>query len=64
MTPAQREKRRAFKEAMRARIRLIAQARNLPDAEVKKVMGRLKLSDLLCFAKQHGVAVDWLIAAI
>jgi hypothetical protein len=42
MTPAQREKRRAFKKAMRARIRLIAQARNLPDAEVKEIDGPAK----------------------
>jgi len=60
MTPAQWEHRRAFNEAMRTRIRLIAQERNLPSAEIKW-MGRLKHYNLLCFSQRHRVDIKWLI---
>jgi hypothetical protein len=54
------EERRAFREAMRARIRLIAQERKLPSVEIKWI-GRLKHYDLMCFAKRHRVNLDWLL---
>jgi hypothetical protein len=61
MNAAQREERRAFREAMRRRIRLIAKERNLPDTEIKW-MGRLKHYDLSCFSQKHRVDIAWLIA--
>jgi hypothetical protein len=60
MNPAQREERRAFNEAMRARIRLIAQERNLPDSEIKW-MGRLATRDLVSFMTRHNASADWLL---
>jgi len=54
------ERRRAFNEAMRARIRLIAQERNLPNSEIKW-MGRLEHYDLMCFAERHRLSYDWLL---
>jgi hypothetical protein len=61
MIPAQREERARFKQAIRARIALISTERGLPKSETAKVMGRLKLYDLLCFADRHRVDIEWLI---
>jgi hypothetical protein len=56
----QLEKRRAFNEALCARVRLIAAERNLPDAEIKWI-GRLRHHDMMRFVSQHIVSVDWLL---
>jgi hypothetical protein len=61
MNPAQREERARFNQAIRARIALIATERGLPKSETAKVMGRLKLNDLVCFSDRHRVDIDWLI---
>jgi hypothetical protein len=61
MNPVQREERRAFNKAVRARIRLIATERGLPKDEVKRVLGRLKHYDLMLFMERHWIDADWLI---
>jgi hypothetical protein len=53
-------RRRAFKEAMRQRIRDIAASRDLSDEEIKPVL-RLKHRDIGEFAEKHGVNLAWLI---
>jgi hypothetical protein len=54
------QERRAFKEAMRARVRLIATERNLPESEIRWI-GRLKHHDLARFVTRHKVSLDWLL---
>jgi hypothetical protein len=51
---------RAFNEAMRARLRLIAHERNLPKDEIKKVMG-LKHLELIHFVQRHQLSWEWLL---
>jgi hypothetical protein len=51
----------ADKNAIRARIALIATERGLPESEIKKAMGRLLTRDVLRFARKHRVNMDWLI---
>jgi hypothetical protein len=51
--------RRAFKEAMRQRIRDIAASRDLSDEEIKPVL-RLKHQDIAEFTEKHGVNLEWL----
>jgi hypothetical protein len=48
--------------AIRTRIRLIAQERNLPKEDTAFAFtGRLQTFDLCSFAERHGVSLDWLI---
>ena len=51
----------ADKDAIRARISLIATERGLPESETKKAMGRLATRDVVHFARKHRVNMDWLI---
>jgi hypothetical protein len=53
-------RRRAFKEAMRQRIRDIAASRDLSDEEIKPVL-RLKHREIGEFAEKHGVNLGWLL---
>jgi hypothetical protein len=52
--------RRAFKEAMRRRIRDIAASRNLSDEEIKPAP-TLKHHEIGRFVEQHGVNIEWLL---
>ena len=54
------EERRAFNDALRARIRLIAHERNLPKDEIKKVIG-LKQHQLVLFVQRHQLSWEWLL---
>jgi hypothetical protein len=52
--------RRAFKEAMRQRIREIAASRDLTDEEIKPVLG-LKHHEIGASAVKHSVSLAWLL---
>jgi hypothetical protein len=53
-------RRRAFKEAMRRRIRDIAASRDLSDEEIKPAL-TLKHQEIARFSEQHGVSIEWLL---
>jgi hypothetical protein len=53
-------RRRAFKEAMRQRIRDVAASRDLSDEEIKPVL-RLKHEAIGEFTEKHGVNLEWLL---
>jgi hypothetical protein len=53
-------RRRAFKEAMRRRIRDVAASRDLSDEEIKPVL-RLKHHEIGEFTEKHGVNLEWLL---
>jgi hypothetical protein len=55
-----RARSRAFKEAMRQRIRDIAASRDLSDEEIKPVL-RLKHQEIAEFTEKHGVNLEWLL---
>jgi len=61
MRTADKEERARVRNAIRARISLIATERGLPKSETKKAMGRLLTRDVMRFAKKHRVNMDWLI---
>ena len=52
--------RRAFKDAMRQRIRDIAASRDLSDEEIKPVL-KLKHHAIARFTEVHGVNLEWLL---
>jgi hypothetical protein len=52
--------RRAFKDAMRQRIRDIAASRDLSDEEIKPVL-KLKHHEIANFTEVHGVNLEWLL---
>ncbi len=52
--------RRAFKDAMRQRIRDIAASRDLSDEEIKPVL-KLKHHEIANFTEVHGVNIEWLL---
>jgi hypothetical protein len=56
-----REQRARFNDEIRRRIDLIAADCGLPRSAVAKVRGRLGHHDLVLFAEEHRVAIDWLI---
>src|SRR5229473_7988753 len=60
MNQKQLEERRAFKDAFRARVALIAAERQLQQSEIAWT-GRIKHYDLMCFARRHRVSLDWLL---
>jgi len=53
-------RRRAFKEAMRRRIRDIAASRDLSEEEIKPVL-TLKHHEIAKFTEKHGVNLEWLL---
>jgi hypothetical protein len=60
MSPEKKEERRAFNEALRARLRLVAAARGVPDAEMKWI-GRLRHYDLVEFVEKHRLIWAWVL---
>jgi hypothetical protein len=53
-------RRRAFKEAMRRRIRDVAASRDLSEEEIKPVL-KLKHHEIANFTEVHGVNLEWLL---
>jgi len=51
---------RAFKEAMRQRIREVAALRKISDDEIKPTL-RLKHQEIARFSEEHGVNIGWLL---
>jgi hypothetical protein len=60
MDPKRKEERRAFNEALRARLRLVAAERNIPDADMKW-LGRLRHYDLMRFVQKHKLCWKWVL---
>jgi hypothetical protein len=58
MNPKEKEERRAFNEAMRARLKLVAAERNVPDDQMKWI-GRLRHDDLVTFVHKHNLSWAW-----
>jgi hypothetical protein len=58
MNPKRLEQRRAFNEQLRARLKLVAAERGIPDADMKW-LGRLRHDDLVAFIQKHGLNVEW-----
>lgn len=58
--PGKTAERRAFREAMRQRIRDIAASRGLAEADIRRAL-RLKHQAIGEFAKAHNVSLAWLI---
>jgi hypothetical protein len=56
MDPKRKQERRAFNEALRARMRLIAAQRGVP-ADQMKWLGRIRHYDLAKFVRKH--QLDW-----
>lgn len=61
MDPKRKAERAEFNRHIRARIRLIAVERGLPDAEIKPVLSRLHHQEILRFAERHRLSLDWLL---
>jgi hypothetical protein len=60
MNPKRLEERRVFNEALRARLKLVAAERNIPDADMKWI-GRLRHYDLLRFVQKHKLCWHWVL---
>ena len=60
MNPKRKEERRAFNEALRARIRSFATARGLPDSDIKWI-GRLRHHDMIAFVQKHRLSWPWVL---
>jgi hypothetical protein len=60
MNPKHLEERRAFKAAMRARLNLFAEQRQIPKSEMTW-LGRLRHEDLVNFAQRHRVDYAWML---
>jgi hypothetical protein len=58
MNPKRLEERRAFNELLRARLKLVAAERNVPDADMKW-LGRLRHHDLVNFVQKHNLCWAW-----
>jgi hypothetical protein len=52
--------RRAFNEALRARMRLIAAQRGVPDDQMKW-LGRIRHHDLMKFVRKHQLDWNWVL---
>lgn len=61
MTKEQLEERRAFNKALRARMRLIAAQRGVPDDKMKW-LGRLRQYDLIKFVRKHQLDWHWVLS--
>lgn len=59
-SPEAKARSRAFKEAMRQRIREVAALRQIPDDEIKPVLG-LRHHAVAAFGEAHGLSYDWLL---
>ena len=60
MNPQRLEERRRFNEQMRARLKLVAAERGLPDADMKW-LGRLRHDDVFAFIERHQLSYDWVL---
>jgi hypothetical protein len=60
MNPKRLEERRAFNEALRARMRLIATQRGVPDGQMKW-LGRIRQHDLVKFVTKHQLDWNWVL---
>ena len=63
MDPKRKEERRAFNEALRARMRLIAAQRGLPDDQMKW-LGRIRHHDLVKFVIKHQLDWNWVLLGV
>jgi hypothetical protein len=61
MNPERKEKCRAFKEALRARLRSVAAERGVAAADMKW-LGRLRHADLVAFVERHNLNWDWVLS--
>jgi hypothetical protein len=57
------EERRAFNEALRARMRLIAAQRGVPDGQMKW-LGRIRHYDLVKFVRKHQLDWNWVLLGV
>jgi hypothetical protein len=60
VNPQRLEERRAFNEALRARIRSFAAAHGLSDSEIKW-LGRLRHYDMVVFVQKHRLSWPWVL---
>ena len=63
MDPKRKEERRAFNEALRARMRLIAARRGLSDDQMKW-LGRIRHHDLVEFVRKHQLDWNWVLLGV
>src|SRR5882757_3243929 len=63
MDKHQLEKRRAFNEALRARMRLIAAQRGVPNDQMKW-LGRIRHQDLFKFVRKHELDWGWVLEGV
>jgi hypothetical protein len=63
MDPKHKEERRAFNEALRARMKLVAAQRGVPDDEMKW-LGRIRHEDLLEFVRKHQLDWNWVLSGV
>ena len=63
MDPKRKEERRAFNEALRARMRLIAAQRGVPDDQMKW-LGRIRHHDLVKFVSKHQLDWNWVLLGV
>jgi hypothetical protein len=61
--PKRKEERRAFNEALRARMRLIAAQRGVPDDKMKW-LGRIRHEDLVKFVTKHQLDWNWVLLGV
>jgi hypothetical protein len=54
------EERRAFNDALRARLRLVAAERNIPEGDMKW-LGRLRHEDMVEFVQKHRLSWPWVL---
>jgi hypothetical protein len=55
--------RRAFNEALRARMRLVAAQRGVPDDQMKW-LGRIRHPDLVKFVSKHQLDWNWVLLGV
>lgn len=60
MNAERKEQRRAFNEALRARLKLVAAERGVSDADMKWI-GRLRHDDLVTFVSKYRLSWDWVL---
>ena len=60
MNPQRMEERRALYAGIRKRLLLLANERNMAKDDLKRALG-LREQDLVDFAIQHRLSLDWLI---
>ena len=63
MDPKCKEERRAFNEALRVRMRLIAAQRGVPNDQMKW-LGRIRHHDLVKFVRKHQLNWNWVLGVV